>query len=359
MFKSSVLVLGLFTIVGIMFVPAANAELWDLVIQTNIENAPLIPGMVPVISGIISDHASKPVEGVKTKITTGHDSITTFTDENGKFVVELSNSYEIPGIYRVNILADAPDGKTGFVTTDFQVKGAITPTSLIEGKLSTQEAIRYLYSNSSNYEKDPIGFILYNHYQELLQEYYKADEKNEKMKTEQAYKDQQKKNAADLRQKAIEEFNPKQGIFSGRNYDNYVNSLEPSVRETIANQLNFTKNITEEAQQIRDKIIENGGTEAEARQAYLEKISTPKETLEKVGFDVKEEIILPVEQIMTNNVTETSGDNQIQDTNQTNVSGMDAKVSGNGTVYVVNVNGTTIEFVIDGDKIIQITNSTK
>lgn len=359
MFKNKVIILGVFTILGIILIPTSNAELWDLVIQTTIENAPIFPGDAPIITGIITDHASKPMEKVKTQIRTGHDSIVTFTDENGKFRVELSNLYRIPGMYRVNILADAPDGKTGFVSTDFQVKGTLSPTSLIEGKLSTQEAIKYLYSNSSNFEKDPIGFILYNHYQELLQEYYKADEKSEKIKTEQIAKEQQKKNAADLRSKAIEEFNPKQGIFSGKMHDNYVNSLNPSVRETIANQLNFTKNLTEEAQKIRDQIIENGGTEEEARQAYLEKISTSKETLEKVGFDIKEQTILPIGEIITNNFTETSVDSQIQDINQTDVSGVDVKISSNGTNFFVNVNGTVIEFVIDGDKIIQITNSTK
>ncbi|WP_316505381.1 hypothetical protein [Nitrosopumilus sp.] len=49
----------------------------------------------------------------------------------------------------------------------------------------------------------------------------------------------------------------------------------------VANQLNFTKNTFEEAQKIRDEILASGGTDEEARQAYIEIISIPKEILEQ------------------------------------------------------------------------------
>ncbi|MGI9567845.1 MAG: hypothetical protein ACR2LL_12645 [Nitrosopumilus sp.] len=49
----------------------------------------------------------------------------------------------------------------------------------------------------------------------------------------------------------------------------------------VANQLNFTKNTFEEAQKIRDEILASCGTDEEARQAYIEIISIPKEILEQ------------------------------------------------------------------------------
>ena len=49
----------------------------------------------------------------------------------------------------------------------------------------------------------------------------------------------------------------------------------------MISQLDFTKNNFAEGQKIKDEIIANGGTYEEARQAYLDKISIPRETLEQ------------------------------------------------------------------------------
>ena len=49
----------------------------------------------------------------------------------------------------------------------------------------------------------------------------------------------------------------------------------------VVNQLSFTQNNFLDAQKIRAEIIENGGTYEEARQAYLDRLTIPKEILEK------------------------------------------------------------------------------
>ena len=49
----------------------------------------------------------------------------------------------------------------------------------------------------------------------------------------------------------------------------------------MSNQLNFTQNNFLDAQKIRAKILENGVTYEEAKQAYLDKLAITKETLEK------------------------------------------------------------------------------
>ena len=49
--------------------------------------------------------------------------------------------------------------------------------------------------------------------------------------------------------------------------------MNPEIQDIVKEQLNFTKNNFINAQNIRDMIIENGGTYEEARQAYLDKIS--------------------------------------------------------------------------------------
>ncbi|MFB5621850.1 MAG: hypothetical protein ACE5Q7_02815, partial [Candidatus Nitrosomaritimum yanchengensis] len=47
--------------------------------------------------------------------------------------------------------------------------------------------------------------------------------------------------------------------------------------------MNFTKNLFFEAQLVREQVLNNGGTAEEAQNAYLEKISTSRETIENLG----------------------------------------------------------------------------
>jgi hypothetical protein len=61
--------------------------------------------------------------------------------------------------------------------------------------------------------------------------------------------------------------------------------------------LNFTKNNFEEAQSVRDNIIANGGTYEEAKKAYLEIISIPREVLEQFNEKQLDEEQLDEEQL--------------------------------------------------------------
>jgi len=53
--------------------------------------------------------------------------------------------------------------------------------------------------------------------------------------------------------------------------------------------LSFTQNSFLDAQKIKAEILENGGTYEEARQAYLDRLTIPKEVLEKFNESYPEE----------------------------------------------------------------------
>lgn len=361
MLKNTAILLGLFSVFALsMLIPASDAVLWNLIIQAGVDNAKMLPEEVPTISGRITDHASNPVKDVQIHISTRHDSLFTTTSEQGEFSVQLSHHNRMPGTYMVNIIAKAPDGKIGISNTQFQVIGELTTTSVIEEKLSTPEAIKYLNAKSTDFEKDPIGFILYNHYQKLLQEFIVEKKIGEKILEEQKYIEEQTKISEELLLKEIEELAPGSGVFSGIKYDDYVKNLEPAVKDTIVSQMNFTKNIFEEAQEVRNIILENGGTKEEANKAYLEKITITRQTLEEFGYNT-EEIVLPEEVIAQTNNTEQLPEQQtVEEENDfinTNIAGMNIQVGNNGASFFVNINGTIIEFLVDGNHIIQITNS--
>lgn len=361
MLKNTAILLGLFSVFALsMLIPTSDAVLWNLIIQAGVDNSKILPEEVPTISGRITDHASNPVKDVQIHISTRHDSLFTTTSEQGEFSAQLSQYNRMPGTYMVNIIATAPDGKTGIGNTQFQVIGELTTTSVIEEKLSTPEAIKYLNAKSTDFEKDPIGFILYNHYQKLLQEFIVEKKISEKILEEQKYIEEQTKISDELLLKEIEELAPGSGVFSGIKYDDYVKNLDPAVRDTIVSQMNFTKNIFEEAQEVRNIILENGGTKEEANKAYLEKITITRQTLEEFGYNT-EEIVLPEEVIAQTNNTEQLPEQQtVEEENDfinTNIAGMNIQVGNNGASFFVNINGTIIEFLVDGNHIIQITNS--
>ena len=264
----------------ISFIPNSDAELWDLIIKANVDKKAIHPGETVVVKGSIVDHSNNPVKGAEVNLRTSGDFLKTFTNSEGLFRGEFKNFQKIPGTYIINVIA-VSEGKTGLTSTEFHVNGDVSPTTMLEEKLSTKEAIRYLNSEITDFESNPIGQMLYNYYQKIYQELQEERKKPISGLAEKIKLNQEREISEKLRQEAIDEFNPRAGTYQGYSYERYINELDPKIKDIVSHQLNFTKNIFEEAQQLRDEIIASGGTYEEARKAYLEKISVPKEELEK------------------------------------------------------------------------------
>ncbi len=262
------------------FIPTSEAELWELVIDLNVEKGYIYSGDTVVITGKVVDQAYKPIRGAEVFIRTGADTTKAFTDPWGVFRGEIKDFQRIPGTYKVNVIASWY-GMTGLTSTQFQVKGDASPISALQEKLSTDEARKYLGSNESDFEKNPIGQTLFKYYHGLLDELIQEQKESGEPNAEQIYLEQQRRIAENLREQAINEFNPGAGTYAGFQYDNYINNLNPEIRDLVVSQLNFTKNTFEEAQKIRDEILANGGTYEEARKVFLDMIAIPKEMLEK------------------------------------------------------------------------------
>ena len=160
--------------------------------------------------------------------------------------------------------------------------------------------------NNIKNENNPIGQTLFKYYHGLLDELILEKKESRKSLPDQIYLEQQRVIAKNLRNQAIKEFNPGAGTFTGYQYDNYINSLNPEIRDLVASQLNFTKNTFEEAQKLRDEILANGGTYEEARQAYLDMISLPKEVLEQFN---QENLDKKSEESSDDNQTEENSEN--------------------------------------------------
>jgi len=286
------------------FIPTSEAELWELVVDVNVEKEAIHSGETLVISGTIVDHAYKPMRGVEVFIRAGVDTAKAFTNPAGEFRGEIKDFQRISGIYSVNVIASWY-GMTGLASTQFRVNGDVSPVSVLQEKLSTDEARKYLSSNESDFEKNPIGQILFKYYHGLLDELIQEQKESREPIAKQIYLEQQRRIAEDLRNQAIEFHNPGAGTYGGYQYDQYINSLNPEIRDLVASQLDFTKNTFEEAQKLRDEILANGGTYEEARQVFLDLISIPIEMLEKFNQESYEN---KLEQSQDDSQTEINSD---------------------------------------------------
>ncbi|MFB5639569.1 MAG: carboxypeptidase regulatory-like domain-containing protein [Nitrosopumilus sp.] len=279
--RSKSIVTGLFAFLMLFsFIPTSQAELWEFIVEVNVENGIVYSGDTVVVTGRVVDHAYEPTRGVEVLIRAGSDTTKAFTTPDGHFRGEFENFQRVPGIYIVNVVASWY-GMAGLSSTEFQVKGDATPVSALQQKLSTEEAIKYLSSNESDFEKDPIGQTLFKYYHglldELIQEQKEANEPNE----EQIFIEEQRVIADALKEQAIEEYDPGYGTYEGYRYDDYIAGLNPEIKELVIEQLNFTKNSFLEAQEVKQEMLANGSTYDEAMQAYFEMLAIPKSTIDQ------------------------------------------------------------------------------
>ena len=307
-FKSKVVAIGLFSFLMLFsFVQTSEAELWELIIDLNVEKETILAGDTIIVTGTIVDHAYKPINGAEVLIRAGAETTKALTNPEGMFRGEFEDYQRIPGTYTVNVIATWY-GMTGLTSAQFQVKGDTSPVSALQEKLSTDEARKYLGSKESSFEKNPIGQTLFKYYHGLLDELILEQKEARQPVEEQIYLEQQRKIAEELRNQAVKEYGPGYGTYGGYSYESYIGGLNPEIKDIVMDQLEFTKNVFEEAQRVKESIIASGGTVEEARQAYLDMLSIPKETLEQFNQGILEEVEISDEEEIDDEPEETEND---------------------------------------------------
>ncbi len=281
MYRNKAIAIGLFSFLMLFSsIPTSEAVLWQFIVELTMEKGAVYPGETVVVTGRVVNHAYEATRGVEVLIRAGSDTTKAFTSPDGTFRGEFVNFQRIPGTYTVNAIATWY-GMTGLSSTEFQVKGDSTPVSALQEKLSTDEAIKYLSSNESDFEKNPIGQTLFRYYHGLLDDLISEQREAGEPNAEQIFLEHQRMIAEELRNQAIEERAPGAGTYGGYQYDDYIAGLNPKIKDLVISQLNFTQNNFADAQKIKDDVIANGGTYEDARQAYLDRLAIPKEVLEQ------------------------------------------------------------------------------
>ena len=92
MFDNKAIVVGLFSIMMVFsFATTVEAELWDFIIDLNLEKGVIYPGEDLVISGKVVDHAYDGVRGAEVLVKVGADSTKVFTNPYGEFKAKFDN----------------------------------------------------------------------------------------------------------------------------------------------------------------------------------------------------------------------------------------------------------------------------
>lgn len=339
----------------------AETKLWDLQIQIHVENIVLLEGDMPIISGRVTDQASNPVANAQVRVLVGAESQFTSTDENGDFKVAMVEFSGVPGVHIINVMVTAEDGRMGIDSGNFQVRGEISPSTVTQKRLSTQEAIKYLNSTRDEHANNPIGIRLFDYYQNLNQKLLSEKQLEKTLKQYDESMNEKRSITDESLLAAIEAKKPGSGYIKGRQFNEMLGKIDSERQGIISNQLNYTANNFIEAKMIRDQILNSGGSVEEARKAYFEKLAMPRSMMESMTV-----IQIPI----IENYTDTNSTliDSVANPNSTNIetsnisyhaiNGTSINLGLDGSTIVLNINGTLIKFMINGTQLVQITNST-
>lgn len=345
----SSLVLALTVLMSIL--PQSESSLWDLVVYAKPTIQIFYSDESPAIAGKVVDQADRPVSDVQVKIRFGAESATTITNSDGMFFYDFGPKDRFSGIYIVNVVATSNDGKIGLASTKFEIKGSALPSSHV------QQSFELAYSDDLDVENDPIDALIFKYRQEIAQKLEQERLKQQELAKYQEFLDEQRQIAAQKLNETLqlESAKPNDESYTERWYfPRFMDSLDKSVKGIIGTQLNYTSQLWEDARKAMNEVLENGGTWQQAREAFFEKASVSRQTMESLTINKTNSTIVDVnatsiESITFENMTSADQAPQVLDVNGTAI-----KTGVNGTIIRLNVNGTVMEFMINGTDVIQL-----
>ena len=241
------------------------------------------------VIGNAVDHNYSPIQNATITIRVGTQVVSTTTNQTGYFEQELGEFTEsaaaaASGSYILNINAHTEHKKVGWAKMQFYIVGGENTKKSDElwKRINTPAAQKYIQAEQKDFEGNLVGMRLYQYYQKIYAEYNQTIQRESKYEKYQQTLELQRQTSQEYLQQSIQEENPGIGTYQGYLYERFINSIkDDSVRDIMINQINYTKKIFFEAQQIRKQILEDGGTAQEAMQAYHEKLASIQQKMQE------------------------------------------------------------------------------
>ncbi len=287
--RAPIMALAAAVILAPMAAGDAEAILWDLLIDANV-TADVSYGSSMTVAGTVTNHAGWPVSEATVTLRAGPHTAMAMTGSDGTFEATVDRTDMIPGLHAAQMRASTDDGLLGMASIQVSVAGDVSPSAHTARLLAEEHAMRYLAADASDFEDDPIGAKLYEHYQKL----------QKRLLTERAIEDMEQERREELvrmqamadtqRVKMLEDETHGDGTYEGRARNVFVDSLDRSVRPTIVSQLDYTLEAYRVGKAAMRTVLDRGGSMAEAIEARNAAAAIPRHVMERlspeVGFDI-------------------------------------------------------------------------
>tara|TARA_B100000029_G_scaffold473514_1_gene514975 strand:+ start:116 stop:1015 length:900 start_codon:yes stop_codon:yes gene_type:complete len=269
--------------IGCMFlstsIPNSEAKLWDFIVNVEFLDLTMSEDKNPILIGTVVDHAYRPVSNVDVKITFAGYSYMIKTNELGEFGQKLDVIDLKPRTYSIHILVSNDGEKQGMTSTTLKIDGHQEKSAKFDRQLEYLEMVNDPSKLRKN-SHDPISVILYQHYLELQAKISKAQNEEVFLKNPQQKINEMRQLADDELAKDLEKrpLSERQSTDYTKSY-RFLESLDDEKRILFESTLKSTKIRFMEAQIVMQDILIKGGSQDEARQAYLDHLSITQDEM--------------------------------------------------------------------------------
>ena len=264
---------------SVLLVHTASAivPMGGLVVTVKPEKSIIESSETPVLVGIITDQASRPIPNAQVSISTSYGTFGTSTDNNGKFRYQYENPVG-PAQYLVNVKAQKDGYGIGLGSTTFFVNGV--PVSQ-----SQQYNSKTISGNSVS--QDPVASRILKNVEIAKKQQAEQDAKIKQIEEEKKFVDSQRVLANQQLQFDLGSWFAQFSPFTPRNaYAVFVSQVNQTVQTIFWGQFNFTEQKTNEGLAAKNQILQNGGSDGQARNAFIKNATTSRSEISKVNNDL-------------------------------------------------------------------------
>src|SRR5438309_557648 len=255
----------------------AIVPMGGLVVTVKPEKNPLKSSEIPVLVGTVTNQANKPIANAQVSISTSYGTFGTSTDNDGKFRYQYGNPVG-PAQYLVNVKAQKEGYGIGLVSTTFFVNGA---------PVSQSQQYNSKTVSGNNINQDPIASSILKNVENAKKQQAEQDAKMKQIEEEKKFVDSQRVLANKQLQFDLgswfAQFNP----FTPRNaYAVFVSQVNQTVQTIFWRQFNFTEQKTNEGLAAKNQVLQNGGSNDQARNAFIQNATTHRSEISQVNNDL-------------------------------------------------------------------------
>jgi len=255
----------------------AIVPLGGLVVAVKPEKSPLLSSEIPVIVGTVTNQAGRPVSDVQVIINTSYGSFVTTTDNDGKFRYQYSNPIG-PAQYLVTIKALKTGFGTAIGSTTFFVKGM---------PVSQPSQYNFKTVSGNNTSQDPVASKILKSIAIAKQQQAEQDAKLKQIAQEQSYIQSQRALADQQLQFDLGGWFAQLNPFTPRNaYAAFVTQVNQTVQSIFWGQFNFTEQKTNQGLVAKNLVLQNGGSNDQARIAFIQNATTHRSEISQVNNDL-------------------------------------------------------------------------